>query len=158
MTAVALRASVPVDSVFSGFEPVRSSLPLYRLAIQDLEGLLEGRDLLLPARDTVVVRYTDLHTGRLELVEVRQRGVELRLVALEVLLCHDQRLLLILLLVALILDLLLLGLLVGLRIGHEGLVLLLSGLLRSLRLGLQAREVGLDHLQHAHDVSARLAN
>ena len=60
------------------------------LAGEDLERLLQGLDLLLAARDAVLVADAGVDAGRLQLVEVGERGIELLLGALEVLLLHGQ--------------------------------------------------------------------
>merc|ERR1719305_1239843 len=49
------------------------------LTVEDAERLLQRLDLLLAARNAVLVRHTGIHARRLELVVVRQCRVELLL-------------------------------------------------------------------------------
>eukprot|EP00972_Heterocapsa_arctica_P101385 14942413-Heterocapsa_arctica.AAC.1 len=53
------------------------------LAVEDLEGLLQGLDLLLAAADAALEADAGVEARRLELVEVGQRGVQLLLGALQ---------------------------------------------------------------------------
>merc|ERR1719263_348410 len=60
------------------------------LAGKDLERLLEGLDLGLPALDALLVAHSRVHAARLELLVVRKRGIQLTLRTLEVLVRRRQ--------------------------------------------------------------------
>merc|ERR1719420_735546 len=118
------------------------------LSLEDLERLLQRRNFLLTPRHAVLEADANLHTRGLQLVEICQRGVQLLLRTLKILRRGRQCLLLVLFLRCLLLDILYLRRLVRLGVSHERVVLSLRRLLRRLRLRLQAREVGFDHLEH----------
>merc|ERR1719162_572077 len=124
------------------------------LSVEDLEGLLKGLDLFLPAADTVLIALGLTNARWLQLVKVSQSGVEFLLGALEVGLLLSEGLRLILLLGALVLNGRGLSGLVNLGILHEGVVLLLGGGLTCVGVCGQAGEVGLNHLEHADDTAA----
>merc|ERR1719379_3276565 len=127
---------------------------LESLLAEDLERVLERRDLLLAPGRALGVVNARVQAGRLELVEVLERRVELLLRALEI--AHGLRKVRLRgdLLLALRLELLRLGVLVRLGGGRE---LFEGGLRRGLlraRLLVEADEVREDHLEHAGDAAA----
>mmetsp|Transcript_94461 Transcript_94461/g.262832 ORF Transcript_94461/g.262832 Transcript_94461/m.262832 type:complete len:437 (-) Transcript_94461:507-1817(-) len=123
------------------------------LSVEDPEGLLQRLDLGLAPRHAVLVAHAGVDARGLELVEVRECGVKLLLRPLQVLPLDCEGLRLVLLFCRLVLNVLCLCCLVHCGVGHERVVLLLSGSLRGLRVSLKAGEVRLDHLQHADHAS-----
>merc|ERR1719313_396378 len=123
------------------------------LAVEDAKRLLERLDLLLAACDTVLVAHARIHAGRLQLLVVRESRVELLLRALKVRLLRGQRALLVRLLRRLVLHVLHVRRAVHSRLRRELVVRLLRLRLSGLRVRLEAREVALDHLEHAHDTA-----
>ena len=122
-----------------------------RLFAEGLERVLERRDLLLAPGRALGEVHARVETGRLELVEILQRRVELLLRALEVAQGLSEIRFRGDLLLALRFELLRLGVLV--RGGGLGELLkggLRRGLLRA-RLLVEADEVREDHLEHAND-------
>merc|ERR1719388_43993 len=115
------------------------------LTVEDLQGLLEGLDLLLPPGHLLLVGLAGGDALGLQLLEVLHRAVRLLL---------GERLLLILLQGLLVLHVLLLRGLVQLTVVEEALVLPGRLLLLGGGLGLQADEVRLDHLDHPHHAAA----
>merc|ERR1719335_1924647 len=93
------------------------------LTVEDLQGLLEGLDLLLPARHLLLVGLAGGDALGLQLLEVLHRAVQLLLGPREVRLLLGERLLLILLQGLLVLHVLLLRGLVQLAVVEEALVL-----------------------------------
>merc|ERR1719375_1455968 len=83
---------------------IRSTSSGNVLPVEDLERLLQGLDLLLPPGDAFLVADARAHTRGFQLLEVGERGVQLFLRAVEVLLLQHERLLLVLLLGGLVLD------------------------------------------------------
>merc|ERR1719321_1394481 len=125
-----------------------------RLLAEDLKRVLERRDFLLAPGRAFGEVHARVQAGRLELVEVLERRVELLLRALqvahglrEVRLCGN-------LLLALRLELVGLGVLVRVRSGRE----LVEGRLRrgllGARLLVEADKVREDNLEHADDARA----
>merc|ERR1719182_467484 len=127
------------------------------LTVEDAERLLQRLDLLLAARNAVLVRHTGIHARRLELVVVRQSRVELLLRALEVSLLRRQGALLVRLLRRLVLHVLRVRSAVHLRLAAELVERALRLSLRGLGVRLETREVRGDHLEHAkHTAVLRL--
>merc|ERR1719252_213854 len=110
-------------------EGIRSTSSGNVLPVEDLERLLQGLDLLLPPGDAFLVADARAHTRGLQLLEVGERGVQLFLRAVEVLLLQHERLLLVLLLGGLVLDVFVLGRFIDLGVRHELIVVLLRSLL-----------------------------
>merc|ERR1719305_1481917 len=115
------------------------------LTVEDAERLLQRLDLLLAARNAVLVRHTGIHARRLELVVVRQCRVELLLRALEVSLLRRQGALL----VRLLLHILRVRSAVHRRLAAKLVERALRLSLRGLGVRLETREVRGDHLEHA---------
>merc|ERR550537_1349590 len=105
-------------------------------------------------RDALLVAHARIHAARLELVVVRERGIELALRALEVLLRRRELPVLARLELLLVVGLGRLRGAVDGAVRGEGLVLLRGALLRCGRVALEAREVRRDHLEHADDAAA----
>merc|ERR1719182_55768 len=127
------------------------------LTVEDAERLLQRLDLLLAARNAVLVRHTGIHARRLELVVVRQSRVELLLRALEVSLLRRQGALLVRLLRRLVLHVLRVRSAVHRRLAAELVERALRLSLRGLGVRLETREVRCDHLEHAkHTAVLRL--
>merc|ERR1719236_172170 len=124
------------------------------LTVEDAERLLQRLDLLLAARNAVLVRHTGIHARRLELVVVRQYRVELLLRALEVSLLRRQGALLVRLLRRLVLHVLRVRSAVHRRLAAELVERALRLSLRGLGVRLETREVRGDHLQHAQHTAA----
>merc|ERR1719335_835326 len=122
--------------------------------VEDLERILQRDDLLLPASHAVLVADGLVHTIGLKLLVIVQGGVELLLRPLQVRLLLRERLLLVLLGRGLVLDVLLLLRLVDVAVVHELVVLLLRRFLVLRGLGLEAREIALDHLEHCDTPAA----
>merc|ERR1719326_1230945 len=130
----------------------RSALNI--LAGEDLERLLERLDLGLAPCHALLVAHARIHAARLELVVVREGGVELTLRTLEVLLRRRELPVLARLQLLLVVGLRRLRRAVHGAVRREGLVLLRAALLRRGRVALKAREVRRDHLEHADDAAA----
>mmetsp|Transcript_136230 Transcript_136230/g.423333 ORF Transcript_136230/g.423333 Transcript_136230/m.423333 type:complete len:709 (-) Transcript_136230:8-2134(-) len=121
---------------------------------EDLECLLQGLNLLLPAPHALLVGDPGVDACGLQLLVVVHGGLQLLLRGLELLLGRMQVTLLVRLGSILVLALVLLQRLVLLRLEHELVVLVGLRSLRAGGLGLQAGEVGQDDLQEVHDVAA----
>merc|ERR1719313_638549 len=120
------------------------------LSVQDAERLLQRLDLLLAARNAVLVAHAGINARRLELGGVRESRVELLLRTFQVGLLRGQSSLLVRLLRRLVLDVLRVRRTVHRRLARELVESLLRLGLRRLRVRLQAGEVRLDHLEHAN--------
>merc|ERR1719261_1240386 len=123
------------------------------LPVEDPQCLLQRLDLLLAARDTVLVAHARVHAGRLQLVVVRESCVELLLRALKISLLRRQRGLLVRLLRGLVLHVLGVRRTVDGRLARELVEGLLRLSLRRLRVRLEASEVRLDHLEHTDNAA-----
>merc|ERR550514_2152979 len=113
------------------------------LAVQDLEGLLERRNLLLAPGYAVPVAHTRVDALRLEFLVVLQRGGELLLRSTEIGPLLLQALLVVLLLSRLVVNVRVFRVLVCFGVRNEVLVFFRCLLLASRGLGLKTREIRL---------------
>merc|ERR1719428_172596 len=123
------------------------------LAVQDFQSLLQGFDLLLAARNPVLIADIGIDTRWLELVEVGKGRIQLLLCAFQILLVHLEGGLILILPARLVLNRGRFSLLVNFGVAHEGVVLALRSRLRGGGLRFQSCEIRLDNFHHADNTS-----